>query len=174
MSQGLFRWVQAQGHSPDTPGIPKNVSVPLGIPIKKSTPPRGLEPGGRLPEAQGCYSWCAQHDFSICTALIAVFPESMSNGLNQLPPEPGHTQPDPCTVKHGQPRYDPINGVATSVLPRSTTVLQWLMYSYMYDAWTYLHSTFRCIQLCISMSWRCYPVKVFLSNILPSPHILPI
>ena len=28
------------------------------------------------------------------------------------------------------------------------------------------------IQICISMSWRCYPVKAFLSNVLPSPHML--
>ena len=30
----FLRWVRAQGFSPDTPGIPKNASGPVGIPRK--------------------------------------------------------------------------------------------------------------------------------------------
>ena len=32
----FFRWVRAQGRSPDTPGISKNASAPVGIPLKRS------------------------------------------------------------------------------------------------------------------------------------------
>ena len=52
MAQGLFfRWVRAQGRSPHTPGISKNASGPVGIPLKKGrlrrqamnlTPPTGF------------------------------------------------------------------------------------------------------------------------------------
>ena len=35
--------------------------------------------------------------------MIAGFPESMSDGFDQLPPEPGHMRPDPCTDQHGWP-----------------------------------------------------------------------
>ena len=34
----------------------------------------------------------------------------------------------------------------------------------------YLYSTCGYVQICISMGRQCYLVKVFLSNILPSPH----
>ena len=38
---------------------------------------------------------------------IASFSESMSDGLDQLPLELGHTQLDPCTNKHSQPKCVP-------------------------------------------------------------------
>ena len=34
--------------------------------------------------------------------MNASFLESMSDGLNQLPPEPGHTRLDRCTKSHSQ------------------------------------------------------------------------
>ena len=56
MTQGLFlRWVQAQGRSPHAPGISKNASDPVGIPLKRGASGagrypqplrRGLKPGG--------------------------------------------------------------------------------------------------------------------------------
>ena len=33
----LLRWVPAQDRIPDTPGIPQNASVPVGIPLKRGT-----------------------------------------------------------------------------------------------------------------------------------------
>ena len=35
------------------------------------------------------------------------FPGSMSDGLDRLPPEPGHTQPDPCSNQHSRPNHVP-------------------------------------------------------------------
>ena len=43
--------------------------------------------------------------------MNAGFPESMSNNLDRLPPEPGHTRPDLCTDKHGRSKCVLINGV---------------------------------------------------------------
>ena len=34
-TRSFLRWVQTQGRSPDTLGIPKNDSGPVGIPLKK-------------------------------------------------------------------------------------------------------------------------------------------
>ena len=48
--------------------------------------------------------------------MNASLPESTSDGLDRLPPEPGHTRPDPCTDEHGRLKCVPINGVATSVM----------------------------------------------------------
>ena len=33
----FLRWIQAQGRSPDTPGIPLNASGPVGISLKRDT-----------------------------------------------------------------------------------------------------------------------------------------
>ena len=35
MAPGFLRWVRAQGRSPNAPGIPKNPSGPVGIPLKR-------------------------------------------------------------------------------------------------------------------------------------------
>ena len=36
--------------------------------------------------------------------MNADFPESMSDGHDRQPPEPGHPRPDPCTGKHSRPK----------------------------------------------------------------------
>ena len=57
----FFRWVWAQARRrPDTPGIPKNVSGLVDIPLKRRASGarqwKGLSLGGRHPEARGCRS----------------------------------------------------------------------------------------------------------------------
>ena len=37
VAQGLFKWVRAQGRSPDTPGGSKNASGTVGIPLQRGT-----------------------------------------------------------------------------------------------------------------------------------------
>ena len=39
--------------------------------------------------------------------MNAGFSESMSDSLDRRPPEPGHTQPDPCTDRHSRPKTVP-------------------------------------------------------------------
>ena len=51
-----------------------------------------------------------------------------------------------------------------------TTVLSIFMYSQMFTMWSYLHSTWVCVQICISMGQRSYLVKASPSNVLPSSH----
>ena len=43
-SKAFFRWVQAQGRSPDTPGEHKNASGHVGIPLKGAPQAFGNEP----------------------------------------------------------------------------------------------------------------------------------
>ena len=61
----FLRWVQVQSRSPDAPGGFKNVSGPVGIPLKRITSgarrytqplQRGLKPEVRPPEARGMFS----------------------------------------------------------------------------------------------------------------------
>ena len=51
-----FRWVQTQGYSSDTLGMHNNASGPVDIPLKISLVP---------PEAWGCRSWRARHEFRL-------------------------------------------------------------------------------------------------------------
>ena len=39
--------------------------------------------------------------------MNAGFPKSMSDGLDRLPQEVGHTRPDPCAVQYEQPNFVP-------------------------------------------------------------------
>ena len=43
-SRPFLRWVQAQGRNLDTPGIPKNASDPVGIPLKRDPQAPGYKP----------------------------------------------------------------------------------------------------------------------------------
>ena len=86
-----------------------------------------------------------------------------------------YIQPNICVVSVylslPPTRHDLTHGQKPeSRLKTSATVLWQLIYSYMYTMWAYLHSTYRCIQICISISCWYFPIKAFLSNVLPSPH----
>ena len=72
--------------------------TPPALPYKGAHQAPGVKPSpceGLLPEAHGA------HDAN------ANFPESISDGLDWLPPEPRHTQPDPCTCEHDRSKRVP-------------------------------------------------------------------
>ena len=78
----FFWWVQAQGHSPDTPGTSKNAMSPVNIPLRHQainlTLPRRVkawrEGPLRFKDASQCAPW----------------------PTNRPPPQPECTWPDPC------------------------------------------------------------------------------
>ena len=64
--RSFLRWARAQDRSPDTAGIPQNVSGPDSIPLKKGcfrcqainlTPPRRVRAWGRPLGLEECQSW---------------------------------------------------------------------------------------------------------------------
>ena len=59
MAQGFYRWVRRQGRSPDTLGIPKNASGPVGIPLKRaaSGARQWTKEGQRLEDASQGAPW---------------------------------------------------------------------------------------------------------------------
>ena len=59
--------------------------------------------------------------------MNANFPESMSGGLNRLPPEPRQTLPNPCAQKYCQSKCIPAHQRLVWIL------LEFVLYTYVQD-----------------------------------------